>query len=147
MSPSRQDTHTPHRISGLLQPITPCSIEELICSSIKALMWSRVETRLNQPWAIEDDQSDLSHVNMTHLCRTHIVDGPQIFPLSPTQSHGRDMGRTRYLSGMDPVFRDSPPRVEINSDPGYGRMGSDFCCAIADLSAVSIYPPVLRDEP
>ncbi len=106
-----------------------------------------VETRLNQPCASEDDQSDLHHVNMTHLRRSHIVDGPQNFPLSPTQWHGKDMGRTRYLSGVDPLFRDSPPRVEINSDPGYGRMGSDFCCAIADLSAVSIYPPVLRDEP
>lgn len=57
------------------------------------------------------------------------------------------MRRSRYLSGIDPVFRDSPPRVEINNDPGYGRMRSDFCYAIADLSAVSIYPTALGDEP
>lgn len=30
-----------------------------------------VETRLNQPCATEDDQSDLNHVNMTPLSHPH----------------------------------------------------------------------------
>lgn len=60
---------------------------------------------------------------------------------------GRVMRRSRYLSGIDPVFRDSPPRVEINNDPGDGRMQSDFCWVIADLSAGPIYLTALSDEP